>query len=618
MNNQQRTQSAGAIGASVESEGTNEFNTRVTESFSITEEQDFDDDGSEYNEYEDYNLHNSTGDGDNCPYGCCEKESLGEFILKRGFFEGACSDVTIKAFGQDYKLHRLILDRSGYFSSLFTGPWKDMSNNVHELIFDDENITQESFELAIAKLYGGFKAKSELQHCLSMIAIGQYLDIPDIVCTSTDFIIKSLNINNISKFADFALKNNYGKASERIIESIKGFLCIDGWQTSLKVWEKLPSVIIGSVVGLDSFFIPSEWDRVLFILKLIERKQHYLKNLNNDLTIDEINLELDPIFFTLNNNVYFCHLTAEQLHKLESMTDYIDPTRLRDALWLRIALHKKISKINEKSSELGLVTTSNTPPNNIDSWFVPTKDETLYGTPEQLNNLITNNNNSKNNRNEVFKITNIPPFRFSIAFSQVSELQPEKRVYAKTLWHAGSYWNLYIQKIKTRKGYQMGVYIHRASSSAPSKTGILNKDVLKKSSNEFNGFYGVNEVNDLANEINTLSVSDSINSLPNDDDDDEADINEHDEEFDGEAEDDDDEFLKYEDKRIKTAAYYIIYTPSRKIKTSLTCFISTPDLFNKSQSWGWKSNSMCSFNEDGTLSDGKDKLLKFMVVLGNT
>lgn len=576
----------------------------------------------------------STGDAttheitDACPYGCCPTESLGDFILRRGFFEGACSDIKIIAFNKEYKLHKLILDRSGYFSSLFNGPWNDSVNNTLNLVFDhDKNITKDSFELAIAKLYGINNSKMEEHLNLNLIAVGQYLDIPEIVCTATDQIVNSLDFDNLSKVSIFALENNYGKASERLIDSIKSILCSDGWQAGVKLWDGLPTQIVASVVGLDSFFVPSEWERALFIIKLVERRQLLIKNIKD---IGEFD---DPskIIESLNTKVHLCHLTAEKLHRLENWKDlngnnYVRPSVLRDALWMSITLQKKIATADEKTLELRLSKTSEDPPDNIESWFIPTRDETLYGTPDELNEQVLDHHkistedlaDGKTTENDQFenlyKITKIPPFRFSVAFYGISEFDSDKRVYSKTLKYAGSYWNLYVQKMQHKKGYQMGVYIHRATSSLPSKNGLLNKDLFNR--NDISETFVQNLTNLSLNE----NSRDSVQSFSTaDEDTPEAGIDEFFEDDDEEEEDSaETSFLEYEDNRDKSSVYYVIYTPSRKIKPSLTCFISKPDLFNKSQSWGWKSNSMCTFKEDGSLAEGQDEILKFMVVLGNT
>src|SRR5690606_9612803 len=80
-------------------------------------------------------------------------QKLEDFLYTRGFKEGACSDVVVIAFGKRYKLHRLILDRSPFFSCFFNGgPW--VESNSPEIKINpeetDSNITRHAFELALA------------------------------------------------------------------------------------------------------------------------------------------------------------------------------------------------------------------------------------------------------------------------------------------------------------------------------------------------------------------------------------------------------------------------------------------------------------------------------------
>lgn len=306
-------------------------------------------------------------------------------------------------------------------------------------------------------------------------------------------------------------------------------------------------------------------------------------------------------------------------------------------MWLSFSLHRKIATANEDARILGLATSSDTPPDGKNTFFVPQRDRTIYGTPDQINKQILEKEpiveesptgkTTENGADYSYRTSKIPPYRFSVGFHTISDVDPDRRVYARTLWYAGSYWNLYIQKIKHKKGYQMGVYVHRATSAAPSKSGLLNYDALSKFplnstcesdlndlTRHIDNLYVRDKSSTLADygesEVNTPEVSedDSCNSENGDDVDNGNRSTEH--------QDAKNSFLSYEDKRLNTSVYCIIYTPSRKIKSAFTCFMSTPELFKKSQSWGWKSNSMCAFNEDGSLTD-QNQVLKFMVVLGN-
>jgi hypothetical protein len=58
--------------------------------------------------------------------------------------------------------------------------------------------------------------------------------------------------------------------------------------------------------------------------------------------------------------------------------------------------------------------------------------------------------------------THYPPFRFSAEFPNPRLLKEKKRVYSRTVFYAGSLWNIYIQKVRSAKNVQLGVYLHRA------------------------------------------------------------------------------------------------------------------------------------------------------------
>lgn len=58
--------------------------------------------------------------------------------------------------------------------------------------------------------------------------------------------------------------------------------------------------------------------------------------------------------------------------------------------------------------------------------------------------------------------THFPPFRFSAEFPNPRLLKEKKRVYSRTVFYAGSLWNIYIQKVASSRSKQLGVYLHRA------------------------------------------------------------------------------------------------------------------------------------------------------------
>ncbi|GAB7362591.1 hypothetical protein MBLNU230_g2905t1 [Neophaeotheca triangularis] len=58
--------------------------------------------------------------------------------------------------------------------------------------------------------------------------------------------------------------------------------------------------------------------------------------------------------------------------------------------------------------------------------------------------------------------THFPPFRFSAEFQNPRLMKERKRIYSRTVFYAGSLWNIYVQKVASPRTKQLGVYLHRA------------------------------------------------------------------------------------------------------------------------------------------------------------
>ena len=117
--------------------------------------------------------------------------------------------------------------------------------------------------------------------------------------------------------------------------------------------------------------------------------------------------------------------------------------------------------------------------------------------------------------------TEYPPFRFSAEFPNPRFLKEKKRVYSRTVSYAGSLWNIYIQKVRSAKNVQLGVYLHRAkereadeaphsahlsqqnSGSVDERIGQLEREMLMRSERRQNRRSARDVINDQAAEEET-------------------------------------------------------------------------------------------------------------------
>ncbi|KAI4179900.1 MAG: hypothetical protein L6R41_007569 [Letrouitia leprolyta] len=264
--------------------------------------------------------------------------------------------------------------------------------------------------------------------------------------------------------------------------------------------------------------------------------------------------------------------------------------------------------------------------------------------------------------------THYPPFRFSAEFPNPKNLREKKRVYSKTVWYAGSLWNVYIQKVETTKNMQLGVYLHRAKEkdnpedirggSVDERIGQMemlmrrnghhrrhqHRRISRGDGDDSSGSGGdadttlvpsLAESTSRANAISSLLQGNSImkasqtpgiltlSSLPD------RSYNPSLIGSDDEANDDLEKASKrfnrmptmppYVDDRPTIKTYFKIYSPSKGGRM-LSVYESAPDHFNFSQSWGWKSSTMILDDaqlgyEDESAARRGDGKLRFMVRL---
>lgn len=461
--------------------------------------------------------------------------ALDDFLYRRGFLEGVCFDVTIMCFGQTYKLHKLILSRSPFFASLVSSTWatsccerSESVKSIFEVDFGyDENVTREAFELALARLYGHKSVEKEKTHVYGLLAVANFLDLPDIVEDCVFEIIKSIGPETVSLSLTISSKYDYGKAGRQIVDACKTYLLTEGYELSNEIWADVPTAIAAEVISADGFFIPTEWDRVQFLVLLYRNKISRMlakrdrKGATSRISKSQVG-DLFPLREALNFKIHYCHLSYDQLDMLEHLKDHrglslIDRESLRNALWLQTGLRHKISNAPVDLEELGL---SHPLPDGLlkkedekkgvgigddgaDDLSTGTKfscfrksargksDEDLasidiqefesgsdddeytfpyYPVPSDEDGLDIMQSERKAtisaNKGEYQRITKFPPFRFSVKFDDIAKLRADKRVYSKTYWYAGSYWNIYIQKVQHKKGHQLGVYLHRSKVDA--------------------------------------------------------------------------------------------------------------------------------------------------------
>jgi len=105
----------------------------------------------------------------------------------------------------------------------------------------------------------------------------------------------------------------------------------------------------------------------------------------------------------------------------------------------------------------------------------PSSNTEGLNRPTTPANAATNGENTTQPPSPTKPITysKFPPFRFAAEFPNPKSLKEKKRVYSRTVFYAGSLWNIYIQKVRSAKNPQLGVYLHRVKERENEDGGLL-------------------------------------------------------------------------------------------------------------------------------------------------
>ncbi|KAF9571994.1 hypothetical protein EC968_010471 [Mortierella alpina] len=336
-------------------------------------------------------------------------QSLTTHLAVQGLFEGSGSDIQVRAFGKTYRLHRLILTQSAFFERMLNGPWKEHSLDQVDLRFDDANITRESFEIAIRRLYGvwTFEADgasgNQISHgqetyeayaltsanVMAVLASATYLGLDSLCDQCTAYAIRAVSTEHVVEYVQFSHHHNYHPWSSKIAQACHAFLCRYGFEDPamgcLHVFERLPVEWLSTVIASHAFWVPSEWDRYMFCRQVVRRRRANICQLQGQLS-NELSKHADEEVYQrlFSTGIVYVHMTFEQLRAIMDDRDpstgepFVEPHILQQALWQQVELRTRVDgarredctlsvTVSEKSLKAGDLGTAG----NQDATFEP-------------------------------------------------------------------------------------------------------------------------------------------------------------------------------------------------------------------------------------------------------
>lgn len=405
-----------------------------------------------------------------------------EYLYELAFVTGGMTDVTLKAFGKTYNLHRLILYRCPFFTTLLGDSWndKDQGNEgIHEIDFSHDNsITPDAFDTALKALYGSeeYKNTTSIDGLLSLFSVANYLDFSELAEFTVKQITASIDKDNISTISQFYYNFNYGKRTIEVLNACASFLfteLITLWSSekNLDFIADAPLPLIVEILSSDKLHVRTEYMRCKLFLSYYRLVEDRWKGEQHEEDKEELpwkaKEELEYVRAALNKGVYLANLSMNILISLGKETDIngkqmFDKKILRESLWKS----QELKSIIESSSSIALEIVI---PN---SYKINHPNDTLYPL--------------SSDEDEYLKWSQYPPCRFSVEFPSVAKLGPSRNSVSENFLYAGSCWNITLSK---EKEGTMGVFLNRQELHQTDRTIVVSQNDEAIIGKEFSTIY---------------------------------------------------------------------------------------------------------------------------------
>jgi BTB/POZ domain-containing protein 13 len=139
--------------------------------------------------------------------------STAQYIYRTLFKEGNNSDVTVIALGKPWKLHKVNLFQSPYFTSMFFGARRESKQDFVEIEVVDPKINLDSLHTVLGSLYLD-EITVKPNEVVPILATATLFELEGIIDQCTDIMIETMNAETAVKYYDAAHECGVKKVKE--------------------------------------------------------------------------------------------------------------------------------------------------------------------------------------------------------------------------------------------------------------------------------------------------------------------------------------------------------------------------------------------------------------------
>ncbi|XP_036291516.1 germ cell-less protein-like 1 isoform X2 [Pipistrellus kuhlii] len=177
--------------------------------------------------------------------------STSKYIYQTLFLNGENSDVKICALGEEWSLHKIYLCQSGYFSSMFSGSWKESSMNVIELEIPDQNIDVEALQVAFGSLYRD-DVLIKPSRVIAILAAACMLQLDGLIQQCGETMKETINVKTVCGYYTSAGTYGLDSVKKKCLEWLLNNLMT---HQNVELFKELSINVMKLLIGSSNLFV---------------------------------------------------------------------------------------------------------------------------------------------------------------------------------------------------------------------------------------------------------------------------------------------------------------------------------------------------------------------------
>ncbi|XP_059515529.1 germ cell-less protein-like 1 isoform X1 [Myotis daubentonii] len=177
--------------------------------------------------------------------------STSKYIYQTLFLNGENSDIKICALGEEWSLHKIYLCQSGYFSSMFSGSWKESSMNIIELEIPDQNIDVEALQVAFGSLYRD-DVLIKPSRVIAILAAACMLQLDGLIQQCGETMKETINVKTVCGYYTSAGTYGLDSVKKKCLEWLLNNLMT---HQNVELFKELSINVMKLLIGSSNLFV---------------------------------------------------------------------------------------------------------------------------------------------------------------------------------------------------------------------------------------------------------------------------------------------------------------------------------------------------------------------------